>query len=98
MQVIPAFMVRKNLHQGWIQRGTGGSFPHSSENHNNICFLNKTVPDPLKNHRATKPKFNIGPSPVQLETLLKLRFAGADDGPLKGVFRSSLLPSSTKKE
>ena len=26
-----------------------------------IGFLNKTVPDPLKNKKATKPSFNSGP-------------------------------------
>ena len=25
-------------------------------------FLSNTAPDPLKNHKATKPAFNIGPS------------------------------------
>ena len=89
---------KKKSTSGVDPKGDRGFVPHPSQNHNNICFLNKTSPDRLKNHKATKPEFNIGPSPVQLETLFKLRFAGADDGPLKVVFRSSLLPSSTKKK
>ena len=39
--------------------GTGG--PTSTlENHKNIGFLSNTGPDPLKNHKATKPAFNVG--------------------------------------
>ena len=30
--------------------------------HKNIGFLSKTGPYPLKNHKATKPAFNVGPS------------------------------------
>ena len=32
------------------------------ENHKNIGFLSNTSPDPLKNHKATPPAFNVGPS------------------------------------
>ena len=49
---------------GRIQRGGGwgrGSLP-ASENHQNIGFLSKSGPDHRKNHKATKPAFNIGPS------------------------------------
>ena len=28
----------------------------------NYGFISNTCPDPLKNHKATKPAFNIGPS------------------------------------
>ena len=46
-----------------IQRGGGGrgSGP-SLKNHKNIGFLSNTGPDPLENHKATKPAFNVGPS------------------------------------
>ena len=38
---------------------TGG--PTSTlKNHENIGFLSNTGPDPLKNHKATKPAFNVG--------------------------------------
>ena len=30
--------------------------------HKNIGFLSNTGPDPLKNHKTTKPEFNVGPS------------------------------------
>ena len=32
------------------------------ENHKIIGFLSNTSPDPLKNHKVTKPAFNVGPS------------------------------------
>ena len=50
--------------------GTGG--PTSTlENHKNIGFLSNTGPDPLKNHKATKPAFNVG-----LSSPFNWRFAG----------------------
>ena len=42
-------------------RGSGSTL----KNHKIIAFLCNTVntgPDPLKNHKATKPAFNVGPS------------------------------------
>ena len=47
--------------------GHGGWTP--LENHKNIGFLRTTCPDPLKNHKATNPAFNVGQSL-------------ADDGPI----------------
>ena len=32
------------------------------ENHKNIGFLSNTCPKSLKNHKATPPAFNVGPS------------------------------------
>ena len=69
--------------------GTGGSGP--PENHKKLGFLNNTGPDPLKNHKATKPEFNVGPS-------FKWRFAG---GPMMTRLAWNLdpsSPSSTKKQ
>ena len=31
-------------------------------NSQKIVFISNTGPDPLKNHKATKPAFNVGPS------------------------------------
>ena len=46
-----------------IQRGGQGVWtPPPTKNHKNIGFLCKTCPDPLKNHKATKPSFNVRPS------------------------------------
>ena len=41
------------LNQARIQRGGGGGRV--------IGFLSNTGPDPLVNHKATKPAFNAGP-------------------------------------
>ena len=47
-----------------IQRGggAGGPDPLPLKNHRNIGFPCYSGPDPLKNHKATKPAFNVGPS------------------------------------
>ena len=59
----------------------------------NIWFLSNNGLYPLKNLKATKPAFDVGPSSVcQPNTLL-----GANDGSLTVVFGFSL-PSSTKKK
>ena len=36
------------------------------KNHKNIGFLSNTGPDPLENHKATKPAFNVGPSTARV--------------------------------
>ena len=38
-----------------------GGIRTTLKNHKNIGFLSNTGPDPLKNHKATKPAFNVGP-------------------------------------
>ena len=43
------------------ERWTGVQDP-PLKNHKNIGFLSNTGPDPLKNHKATKPAFNFRPS------------------------------------
>ena len=46
-------------------RGGGGKGPDPHpllKNNKNIGFLNNTGPDPLKNHKAAKLAFNVGPS------------------------------------
>ena len=40
--------------------GHKGSGP-SQENHKKLGFFSNTGPDPLKNHKATKSAFNVGP-------------------------------------
>ena len=55
------------------------------KNHKNIGFLSNTGPDPQKNHKATKPVFNVGPPS-----------AGRCIAQHIMVFGTSL-PSSTKK-
>ena len=41
--------------------GDRGMDPHP-ENDKTIGFLSNTGPDPLKNHKAAKPAFNVAPS------------------------------------
>ena len=70
-----------------LEGGTRGPYrypPLPLKNCKAVGFLSNTVPDPMKNHKATKPAFNVGPA------------KRADDGPLIVVFGSSL-PLSTKK-
>ena len=45
-----------------IQRGGAEGPDPSMKNHKNIGFLSNTGPDPLKNQKATKPAFNVGPT------------------------------------
>ena len=40
----------------------GGVDPPPLKDPKNIGFLSNTGPDPLKNHKVTKPAFNVGPS------------------------------------
>ena len=43
--------------------------------HKNIGFLSNTGPEPLKNHKATKPAFNgVGPHGLAREMPFKWRF------------------------
>ena len=44
-----------------IQRGDSGSVL-PLKNHKVIGFPSNTGPDPLKNHKSTKPTFNVWPS------------------------------------
>ena len=40
----------------------GVQTPPPLKNHKNVGFLSNTGRDPQKNHKVTKPPFNIGPS------------------------------------
>ena len=48
---------------GGSRGGTGDPDPSSPplKNHKNLEFLSNTGLDPLKNHKATKPEFNVWP-------------------------------------
>ena len=59
-----------------IQRGRGqGSGPPNGESHKNIGFLSNSGQDPLKNHKAVNPAFNVGPSTARQRNAIKWRFA-----------------------
>ena len=54
------------------------------KNHINIWFLSNTSEDPLKNHKATKPAFDVGPSSASQRKAIEMVFRWrADDGPHK---------------
>ena len=78
---------------GWIQRrGQGVWAP--LKNHKNIGFLWNTSQHPLKNHKATKPAFNVGPSLARQRNAISMAFPWwADDGPFIAVF-GSYIPSN----
>ena len=46
------------------------------ENHKKYCFFSNTGPDPLENHKATKPAFIVGLSQPASEIPFKCRYAG----------------------
>ena len=81
-----------------IQRGggRGSGPPPPSEKSQNIRFLSNTGEDPLKNHKTTKPAFNVGPSLARQRNAIKIAIRWrAHNGPLIVLF-GSYLPSSTK--
>ena len=53
------------------------------KNQKNIGFLSITGSDPQKNHKATKPAFNVGPSSARQQSAIYMAFCWwADDGPI----------------
>ena len=73
--------------------GQGVRTPLPENSLKNIGFLSNTGPDPLINHKATKPAFNI---------LCHLWHVSETGGPMmdaySGIVFESSLPSSTKME
>ena len=62
------------------------------KNHKNIGFLSNTGSTPPKNHKATKPAFNVAPSSDRQRNAIKMTFRWrADDG-------LWILSSTIKKE
>ena len=88
---------------GYRVGGRGSGPPEKLQN---IGFLSNSGPDPLKNHEAIKPAFNVGASPSRQRNaingvtlaaqLMALRWR-PNYGPRTVVFGSSH-PSSTKKK
>ena len=54
--VLSSFAMGRSRGEG----GRGSVIPLKSHKH--IGFHSNTGPDPLENHKATKPAFNVGPS------------------------------------
>ena len=78
---------------------TGGPDPTSWNI--TIFFFGNTGPDPLENHKATKPAFNVEPSSARQQNAMQMVFRWrANYGSLLvvHVFGSSLLSSTKKKK
>ena len=56
--------------------GQGFQTPPLPEKSQNIGFLSNTGRDHMKNHKATKPAFNVGSSSAHQENPFKWSFAG----------------------
>ena len=56
--------------------GKGSGHPPPLKYYNNIGFLSNTGSAPLKNHKASEPIFNVGPSSAPSETPFQWGFAG----------------------
>ena len=54
--------MHSRIQSGGRGGGQGVRTPTPLKNYKNIGFLSNTSPDPLKNQKATKPAFNVGPS------------------------------------
>ena len=50
--------------------GQGVWTPRPKKNHKNIGFLSNTGPDPLENHKATKPAFIVGSLSVRQQNAI----------------------------
>ena len=73
----------------------GPDHPPHLKNRKNIRFLSFTSPDPLNNHKVTKPASNVGPSLARQRDANEMACSWrADDGPLIEVFGSPHLKKS----
>ena len=68
---------------------------HTLKNHKNIGFQSNTGPDPMTNHKAIKPAFNVGPSSVRQQNAL---LAGRRWPAYSDIWLVLLSLSSTKKQ
>ena len=76
--------------------GRGSGLP--SEKNKVSWHLSTTGHVPLKNHKATKPVFNVGKLSARQRNDIYMAFRWrVDDDPVLVVFGTTL-PSSTKKE
>ena len=75
--------------------GTGGLHPPPEKSQKYKGFLSNTGPDPLKNHKAAKPAFNVGPPLACQRNAIYMVFRWRiDNGPFKWYFGSSLTSSN----
>ena len=77
--------------------GDRGSGP-PLKNLKNIVFLSNIGPDLLKNLKATKPAFNVGPSSACQRNAILMVFRWRADDAFSGMYLDSFLPLSTYKK
>ena len=78
--------------------GTVGPDPPEKSQKYRVFLQYYTDPDPLTNHKATKPEFNVGPSSARQRNTISMVFGWrADDGPIEAVYKSSIPPSTKTK-
>ena len=71
--------------------------PEKSQKYRVSWHLSNTGPDPLKNHKAAKPAFNVETSPAGQQNAISMAFRWwVDDGPVLVVFGTALLSSAKK--
>ena len=76
---------------GRIQRGDRGSGPPLPKKSQKYKVSLQYWSGFLKNQKATKPAFNVGPSSARQRNAISMAFClRADDGPIKAVFGSSI--------
>ena len=65
-------MYGKRIRRSMAGGGGGGQRVRTSlKNHKAIGFLNNIGSDPLKNHKATEPAFNIAPSSARQRNAIR---------------------------
>ena len=68
------------MHRSRGRTGSAASTPHP-ENRKAIGFLSNNSADPLENHKANEPEFNVGPSSSHQQNFILMAFrCWADDG------------------
>ena len=78
-------------------RGSGHPLS-AGKNHNATGFLSNIGPDPLGNHKATKPAFDVGPLSTASEMPFEIAFRWRSDyGRLLVVYGSSISKQHKKR-
>ena len=71
----------------------------SLKNQNAIVFLSNTGLEPLENHKATEPAFNVGPLSARQGNAILMAFrCWANNGPPLVAFESSVSQNNTLSE
>ena len=66
------------------EKGTGCPDPTPLKKSQKLGFLSNTGKDPLNNHKATKPAFNVGPLSARQRNTIEIVFRHLNDISLSG--------------